>query len=276
MADDNWANVTVDTNGSVGNYSSLTIDINGNPYISYYDSGNETLKYAYCTSNCETDSNSWTKLNVTLADDGKFSSIGLDKYSNLYISYYNSSELKIASYLSQTDYDLIEAAPDITTFTGDETTNLGINTGINLLSVSNFTVENQWGKVQWIFPVNISPVDFVRLNISKYLGIVHNNISLAIRYLPTLNRPAQLTFYNISMVYPDLIRNGEYCPAENCAFVSYEGSTLVYNVSRFSSYHAVDRAAPYIPSFLIFSFTALAAFTLLISIVLLKKGDMEQ
>ena len=42
-----WTRETADSYGNVGEYSSLALDIDGYPHISYYDNSNDDLKYAY-------------------------------------------------------------------------------------------------------------------------------------------------------------------------------------------------------------------------------------
>jgi hypothetical protein len=46
-ASGSWGISTVDSAGSVGEYSSIAVDSTGTVHISYYDSTNRSLKYAY-------------------------------------------------------------------------------------------------------------------------------------------------------------------------------------------------------------------------------------
>jgi hypothetical protein len=74
----------VDSSGNVGTYSSLALDAEGNPHISYCD-GNCGLKHAYCNGTMwhveSVDYNGWP---------GLYSSIAIDPYGNPCISYYDN------------------------------------------------------------------------------------------------------------------------------------------------------------------------------------------
>ncbi len=63
----NWATVTVQSSGDVGEYTSLQLD-GGKPRISYFDDDNEGLRYASCDSGCGSAGN-WT---TVLVDSGDF------------------------------------------------------------------------------------------------------------------------------------------------------------------------------------------------------------
>ncbi|MBN2111463.1 FG-GAP repeat protein [Candidatus Woesearchaeota archaeon] len=240
----NWNIETVDNSASVGKHTSIAVDSNNNPHISYYDETNTSLKQAYYNGS------SWITETVDTGNVGEYTSIAVDKYNNIYISYYDNANdnLKLASYISKTEYESIEASPDIIGYNGSATTNLSINTGINLQNVSNFTIENQYGKIEFLVPVNLSPVNLQRLNLTQDINISQNNISVDTAQIPMLNVPAQISIYNLNMTYPNVLVNYTDCAEEQCEFVSFDGGTLIFNVQNFSVYSA-EELAPDVSAF---------------------------
>jgi hypothetical protein len=90
-----WKIETVDFAGDVGAWTSIALDADGNPHISYIDFTNSALKYA------RYDGNLW---HIEIVDSdgvvGEYSSIALDVDGNPAISYFDrsNSALKYARY----------------------------------------------------------------------------------------------------------------------------------------------------------------------------------
>ena len=97
-----WDIQTVDLVGNTGRYTSIAIDSNGNPHISYYDYISKNLKYT------KWDGSQWVNADGTggceiidsIGDVGKHTSIYLDKNDYSHISYFDvtNGDLKYAKW----------------------------------------------------------------------------------------------------------------------------------------------------------------------------------
>ncbi len=92
---------TVDSDGDVGQYTSLKLSSRGGPVMSYYDVTNSDLKVAYCdpgqpfakipTTPCQEKQYNIIQTVDNYKDVGQYSSLVLDANNNAVISYYYTS-----------------------------------------------------------------------------------------------------------------------------------------------------------------------------------------
>ena len=90
-----WGSTIVDSEGIVGLHSSLALDGNGQPHISYHNVGNDDLKYAHF------DGNFWsTQVVDPVGNVGSYTSIAVDSNNNPRICYCDTGNdhLKYAYY----------------------------------------------------------------------------------------------------------------------------------------------------------------------------------
>jgi hypothetical protein len=93
-----WLSVTVDSEGDVGWYTSLALDSNGAPHISYFDNTNDTLKHAWLSGA--------TWLSETVDSIGKpiygrgATSLEINQSDTIYISYHDAihGDLRLATF----------------------------------------------------------------------------------------------------------------------------------------------------------------------------------
>ncbi len=65
-----------------------------------------------------------------------------------------------------------------------------------------------------------------------------DSIELDSNNLINLNRSASIRIYNLTLVNPRILRNGQLCPSTICIFESYINGTLRFNVTSFTTYSA--------------------------------------
>jgi len=128
-----------------------------------------------------------------------------------------------------------------------ETRNLGVvkkskfignTTDLSLINIQNITnliidYPNQ-GHINFSQTINLSS----GADIDSYVNISFNRIEINSSALPELNKSARLTLYNLVFTDPRILRDEEVC--SDCVEESYEGGTLIFNVTGFSVYSAEE------------------------------------
>ena len=119
----------------VGRYTSLSLDSNGNPVISYHDFTNTNLKLVHCNDpNCMGNDEDITVVD-NVGNIGLYTSLKLDSNGNPVISYYDetNNNVKLASYTIQDESLLINDKEGITGLPSESNANEVYRPTISLL-----------------------------------------------------------------------------------------------------------------------------------------------
>ncbi len=124
------------------------------------------------------------------------------------------------------------------------TTNFNLFNETELQNVTNLTLEDtSFGKIQFLQNINLSdfnlsdsPIDF-----DSFVVIENNTIRINETVFTNLEGiAAALNFYNITFSNPQVLRNGDACPATICTSQTLNEQTLAVIVSGFSQYEVSE------------------------------------
>lgn len=111
----------------------------------------------------------------------------------------------------------------------------------NLTNISSFEIGiSDYGKIYYLNRVIslLKSNGGDRYNLDLGINITEGKVFLNSSILPTLNVSARITLYDIEFNSPKILLDGSNCTS--CNIISYDGSTIVFNVSHFTIYEVVD------------------------------------
>ena len=144
-----WTCVRVDdTANNVGQFTSIVFDSSGNPWVSYYDLTNTSLKVASkggVTGGAACTDTAWncTTVDNTATATGQYASIAFDSSGNPWVSYYDSTAGNLALRVASKGGTTGGAACTDTAWNCTTVDNTGTDTG-QYTSISFDTSGNAW------------------------------------------------------------------------------------------------------------------------------------
>jgi hypothetical protein len=117
----------------------------------------------------------------------------------------------------------------------------GSTTNFSAINVSNDITGMVLEKIGAGKMVFKSPVRFTQsVVLDSQSNISFNRAYINSSAFSILNKSATIHLYNLTFVNPQLQRDGSACPSAICSFVSYSAGVLIFNVSYFSTYSALE------------------------------------
>jgi hypothetical protein len=102
-----------------------------------------------------------------------------------------------------------------------------------------------YGKVRYTNAIRLLKATSLyddRLDLDSAVTLSKGKITINSITAPTLNQPATITLYGLTVGTPQIYRDGVLCTT--CTQVSYSGGTLVFNVTGFSTYEVIEAGSP--------------------------------
>jgi PKD repeat protein len=125
--------------------------------------------------------------------------------------------------------------PKYTEFENNLTTDFS---GQDLLNATYITI-GKTGKGKIDFRKN--GLNVAGKNLDKYVEIGDMNVTIRTENAPELNRSAVVTFYNVTIDDPLILRDMFYCA--DCKIINRENDTLVFSVPHFTTYSLMSRTS---------------------------------
>ncbi|MBR9676608.1 hypothetical protein GOV04_00515 [Candidatus Woesearchaeota archaeon] len=118
------------------------------------------------------------------------------------------------------------------------TTNFSAYNTIELTNLSGARFSNNNGKIEFSNPLILNTERTLIGKVRVFARRIYINSSI----IPEFNRPAKLTFQNISFVNPQVYRDGSNCSSSICTSRIYNGTanTFTCNVTGFSEYTIIE------------------------------------
>lgn len=231
-------------NRAIPNYSlkpseNVTVNINLSTYFKELNKENMTFSYTAPTQVNISLDNATGTINLTLQQDWK-------GRANITVTAFDSSNNNFTS----NDIVIIIREVNITKSTFDSITAVGFYEGqssgkMDINSLADGELENSTeiviekydnGKISFAEPISINQ----DINLNANINISNNHIEINSSALPEFDKPATLSFYNLTLTNPRILKDGVLCPAAECKAVNYISGVFIFNVTGFTAYSAEE------------------------------------
>ncbi len=115
--------------------------------------------------------------------------------------------------------------------------------GTNIFGFDNFSIKYNNSKISFKDKIKLISINssgcFEKVNLSKFVIMQNNQISINSSYNPEFNKSSTLIFYGINYISPKILKDGSECT--NCQIINYtKGDSLEVDVSGFSKYEVIE------------------------------------